>query len=90
MRKLFTFDNIMVAFISALGYGFGETIARLSGWPELACMGASFGLGLLLEKIISTICFSKAVQKNRSSCCFIRAILLPGELPIPCCTAPIL
>ena len=64
MRKLFTFDDIMVAFISALGYGFGETIARLSGWPELACMGASFGLGLLLEKIISTICFSKAVQKK--------------------------
>ena len=27
-------------------------------------MGASFGLGLLLEKIISTICFSKAVQKK--------------------------
>ena len=64
MRKLFTFDDIMVAFISALGYGFGETIARLSGWPELACMGASFGLGLLLQKIISTICFSKTVQKK--------------------------
>ena len=27
----------MVAFISALGYGFGETIARLSGWPRLMC-----------------------------------------------------
>ncbi len=64
MRKLFTFDDIMVAFISALGYGFGETIARLFGWPELVCMGASFGLGLLLQEIISKICFSKTVQKK--------------------------
>ena len=64
MRKLFTFDDIMVAFISALGYGFGETIARLFGWPELVCLGASFVLGLLLGGIISTICFSKAVQKK--------------------------
>ena len=31
MKKLFTFDDIMVAFISALGYGFGETIAKLFG-----------------------------------------------------------
>ena len=54
----------MVAFIAALGYGFGETIAKLFGWPELVCMGASFGLGLVLEEIISKICFSKAVQKK--------------------------
>ena len=64
MKKLFTFDDIMVAFIAALGYGFGETIAKLFGWPELVCMGASFGLGLVLEEIISKICFSKAVQKK--------------------------
>ena len=64
MKKLFTFDDIMVAFISALGYGFGETIAKLFGWPELVCMGASFGLGLVLQEIISKICFSKAVQKK--------------------------
>ena len=64
MKKLFTFDDIMVAFISALGYGFGETIAKLFGWPELVCMGASFGLGLVLQEIISKICFSKTVQKK--------------------------
>ena len=64
MKKLFTIDDIMVAFISALGYGFGETISRLMGWPELVCMGASFVLGLVLGEIISKIAFSKAVQKK--------------------------
>lgn len=64
MKKLFTIDDFMVAFISALGYGFGETIARLSGWPELLCVAASFALGIVLEEIISGIVFSKAVQKN--------------------------
>ncbi len=29
MKKLFTIDDFMVAFIAALGYGFGDAIARL-------------------------------------------------------------
>ena len=64
MKKLFTVDDFMVAFISALGYGFGETIAKLSGWSELVCVAASFALGIVMEEIISRIVFSKAVQKN--------------------------
>ena len=64
MKKLFTIDDFMIAFIAALGYGFGETISRLSGWSELACGVASFVLGLTLEEIVSNIAFSKAVQKN--------------------------
>ncbi|MBQ9606568.1 MAG: carboxylesterase/lipase family protein [Lachnospiraceae bacterium] len=64
MKKLFTIDDFMVAFISALGYGFGETIAKLSGWPGLMCAAASFALGIVLEEIISKIVFSKAVQKK--------------------------
>ena len=64
MKKLFTIDDFMVAFISALGYGFGETIAKLSGWSELVCVAASFALGIVMEEIISRIVFSKAVQKN--------------------------
>ena len=64
MKKLFTVDDFMVAFISALGYGFGETIAKLSGWSELKCVAACFALGIVMEEIISRIVFSKAVQKN--------------------------
>ncbi len=67
MKKLFTVDDFMVAFVSALGYGFGETIARISGWSELWCIAASFAVGIALEEIIGGIVFSKAVQKNRSS-----------------------
>ena len=58
MKKLFTIDDFMIAFIAALGYGFGETISRLSGWSELACGVASFVLGLTLEEIVSNIAFS--------------------------------
>ena len=53
MKKLFTIDDFMVAFISALGYGFGETIAKLSGWPDFACGIASFALGIVLGEVIS-------------------------------------
>ncbi len=64
MRKLFTIDDLMVAFVSALGYGFGDSISRLLGWPKLVCAGVSLVLGVLLEQIISRIAFSKAVQKK--------------------------
>ena len=76
MKKLFTIDDFMVAFISALGYGFGETIARLSGWPEPMCIVACFALGILLEEIISCIVFSKAVQKKKSTRILIYAAIL--------------
>ena len=64
MKKLFTIDDIMVSFISALGYGFGAAISKLLGWPELACEAASFVLGMALNWIITKIAFSKAVQKK--------------------------
>ena len=67
MKKLLTVDDFVVAFVSALGYGFGETISKLCGWPQLACMAASLVLGMVLESIIGKIAFSKAVQKSRTN-----------------------
>ena len=64
MKKLFTIDDFMVAFISALGYGFGYTIPMHLGWPALACLVACFALGIALEEIISKIVFSKTVQQK--------------------------
>ena len=64
MKKLFTADDFMVAFISALGYGFGETIARLSGWPDIMCVAACIVLGTALREIVSKIAFSETVQKK--------------------------
>ena len=64
MKKLFTIDDFMVAFISALGYGFGYTIPMHRGWPQPACFVVCFALGILLEEIISKIVFSKIVQQK--------------------------
>ena len=64
MKKLFTIDDFMVAFISALGYGLGYTIPMHLGWPQLACLVACFALGIALEEIIGKIVFSKTVQQK--------------------------
>lgn len=64
MKKLFTVDDFMIAFISALGYGFGESVSELLGWHWLACLAASLALGFAVEEIISKIAFSETVQKK--------------------------
>ena len=64
MKKLFTIDDFAVAFVSSLGYGYGEAISKLFGWPGPVCIAASFALGIALEEIITMIAFSPAVQKK--------------------------
>jgi para-nitrobenzyl esterase len=64
MKKLFTVDDFMIAFVSALGYGLSETFSRLMGWPKPACMAATLVVGIALESIINRIVFSKAVQNK--------------------------
>ena len=77
MKKLFTIDDFMVAFISALGYGLGYTVPMHLGWPQLACIAVCFVLGIALEAIISRIVFSKTVQKNTANrVCTYAAIVL--------------
>jgi len=76
IKKLFTIDDFLVAFVSALGYGYGETISRLLGWPEPVCIGASFALGIVLEEIISRITFSKGVQNNQKTRIFTYTAVL--------------
>lgn len=74
MKKLFTIDAFAVAFVSALGYGFGDVFSRLLGWPEFLCILASIALGVGTEEVINRIAFRKEVQKNPA----IRAILYSG------------
>ena len=64
MKKIFTVDDIMVAFIASLGYGFSETISRLLGWPEVICMAVSVVIGIAFEETISKIVFSETVQRK--------------------------
>ena len=53
-----------MAFISALGYGFGYTIPMYLGWTQPACIAVCFALGIALEELISRIVFSKTVQQK--------------------------
>jgi len=76
MKKLFTIDDFMVAFISALGYGFGYTIPMHLGWPPLACMVVCFALGIALEELISKLVFSKTVQQKTANRIFTYVAIL--------------
>ena len=76
MKKLFTIDDFMVAFISALGYGFGYTIPMHLGWPQFACIVTCFALGIALEEIAGKIVFSKAVQKKTANRVFTYVAIL--------------
>ena len=87
MKKMFTVDAFMVAIISALGYGFGEIIARLSGWPKLMCGVASLVLGVTLESIISKIIFSKTIQKKRKYRVFAFTVILLVLIAAECVAA---
>jgi len=64
MKKLFTIDDIMVAFVAAFGYGFGYTLAKHFGWPELVCIAVCLVLGMASERIVSKIIFSEIVQRK--------------------------
>ena len=57
MKKLFTIDDFMVAFISALGYGLGAEIPMLLGWPGWMSTLISMAAGMALEALISKIAF---------------------------------
>ena len=67
MKKLFTIDDFMVAFISALGYGLGAEIPMLLGWPGWASTLTSMAAGMAMEAVISKIVFSKPVQKKKAN-----------------------
>ena len=97
MKKLFTIDDFIIAFISALGYGFGETIAQISGWSEIMCVVACFAVGIASEEIITKIVYSKAVQKRRINriLTYIVIVLVFPNIPVvssvvlvisPCCS----
>ncbi|MBQ7487280.1 MAG: carboxylesterase family protein [Clostridia bacterium] len=64
MKKLLTIDDIMVAIIAALGYGFGDAIGRVSGWSDIMCIVACLVVGIIMQGIITKIVFSKTVQKS--------------------------
>ena len=64
MKKLFTLDDFMVAFISALGYGLGAEIPVILGLPAWVSPVLSLIAGMALSVIADKLVFSKLVQKK--------------------------
>ena len=64
MRKLFTIDDFMIALMSSLGYGFGFTIPKLFGLPDVVCLLICLAFGFTVEELISKIVFKEAVQRR--------------------------
>ena len=67
MKKMFTIDDFMVAFMSAMGYGLGYALAKHAGWPEIMSLAACLALGMSLEAVVGKIVYSKVVQKKNSN-----------------------
>ena len=64
MKKLFTVDDFMIAFVAALGYGLSFEIPKNLGWPEWLCGVICLFIGIAIEGIVHKIVFSKVVQKK--------------------------
>ena len=83
MKKIFTIDDFMVAFISALGYGLGAQVPLLLGLPGWTSALIGMASGMVLEAAISKIVFSKAVQKKKANkvmtFCGIFLVFLAGQ-----------
>ena len=65
MKKIYTIDDFMIPFVSAIGYGYSETIAMLFGFSPLVCLAICLAIGLVFEEIMTKIIYSSAVQKKR-------------------------
>lgn len=76
MKKLFTIDDFMVAFMSAMGYGLGYALAKHAGWSDIMSLAACLVLGMSLETVVSKIIYSKAVQKKNSNRFITYAVIL--------------
>ncbi|MDO5850124.1 MAG: carboxylesterase family protein [Methanobacteriaceae archaeon] len=64
IKKIFTIDDFMTAFITALGCGFGFFIPNLLGFPEWLSITISFIVGVPVELIASNIIFNKETQRT--------------------------
>lgn len=64
MKKLFTIDDFITAFISAIGYGLSFEIPKIFGWEMWQCVIFCMVIGGALDMVSRKIVFNQAVQKN--------------------------
>lgn len=76
MKKLFTTDDLMIALVAAVGYGFSFEIPKFLGYEEWLRTIICLVVGMALEALIYKIIFSKTVQNKPALRFTALAILL--------------
>ncbi|MBR2963594.1 MAG: carboxylesterase family protein [Lentisphaeria bacterium] len=84
MKRLFTFDDFMVALIAALGYGLGAEVPKLLEWHPWLCVGLSMVAGNALDMLVRVLVFSEAVQRKKRYSVMIFAAFILVFLGIQC------
>ncbi len=64
MKKIFTIDDLFIALVAAVGYGFTFEIPKILGCPEWLSIASCLVVGMILEWLIYKIIFSKTVQNK--------------------------
>ena len=67
MKKLFTIDDFIIAFISALVYGLGFEIPILLGWGIWIALALCLMIGGAIDVVTKKIVFNKTVQKSATN-----------------------
>ena len=67
MKKLFTIDDFIVAFISAMAYGLSFEIPKLLGWEMWQASIPCIIIGGAVDMVTKKIVFNKAVQKSSTN-----------------------
>ena len=67
MKKLFTIDDLIIAFISAMAYGLSFEIPQLLDWEMWQALIPCMVIGGVIDMITKKIVFSKAVQKSATN-----------------------
>ena len=89
MKKWITIDAFIVAFLSAMGYGFGFSIPAMLNVPVWICFVICFAAGLLMESLGEKIIYSKFTQEKMIRkilvfAAFIAVFLLGNWISIKC------
>ena len=67
MKKLFTIDDFIIAFISALVYGLSFEIPMLLGWGIWTALPLCLIIGGAIDAVTKKIVFNKTVQKSTTN-----------------------
>ena len=87
MKKLIRIEDILVSFISAIGWGIGYAIPKTWGFSELICIVSSIFMGLFMGILGNKLIKTKWAQteillvcKRRQADCSV-----PSHPGIPLC-----